>query len=380
MTEGPYRFLRSWRFWVAVVVVWTAYGLALAQESRSFAEVTGETAWPLTRYILHAIPDVGMWLWATPLTIVLARRFPITRSRWVQPLILHLVFAVCVALGTAAGTFFLMSWWLSPPSRSLAGYLLYQLDPGVFVYCGIVGLVHAMDFYRMYASERLAAATLRAGLSEARLQVLSAQLQPHFLFNTLNVISELVHEDPDRADEMIGRLGDLLRESMSGGVAEQSGVPLERELATLKAYVDIQQLRFRDRLDVSFEISEQVRAARVPHFALQPLVENAIRHGFAGHVDVVRVHIQAQPDGDRIRIRVVDDGQGISGAERRTRGGLGLRTVQARLGQMFGGDYSLELKSRTPRGAESVLSIPFVHCGSDGSHGDGAATLQLARD
>jgi len=241
--------------------------------------------------------------------------------------------------------------------KSPVAFVLFQLDPGLLLYFGTVGLVHAVDFYRLYSSERIAAATLRADLSDARLQVLSAQLHPHFLFNTLNVISELIHEDPDRADEMIGRLGDLLRESMSDGIAEPGGVPLERELATLRAYVEIQQLRFRDRLDVSFVVADAVKHVRIPHFVLQPLVENAILHGSGGSMESLQVRISAEPAGDRVHIRIADDGRGVDA--RRRRSGLGLRTVQARLGHMFGSNYTLTLSARIPRGMVADVSIPF---------------------
>ena len=363
MSASPYRFLRSGKFWLAVVGGWTAYGVILAQESYAFAQLSGGRVWPLGSYLGRSFLDVGMWYWATPLAVVLARRFRLTRSRWAGPLVLHLGFAVAVALGTALATYGLQTALLSRPSMSIPEHLLFQLDPGVFVYCGIVGLVHAVDFYRMYSDERVATATLRAGLSEARLQILSAQLQPHFLFNTLNVISELIHEDPERADGMIGRLGDLLRDSMSGAAAEEGGVPLERELATLRAYVELQQLRFRDRLDVSFEVAPEVMRARVPHFVLQPLVENAILHGSAGSTEALRVRITAALEDGLVQIRVLDDGRGVDWRQRRQRGGLGLRTVQARLGHMFGSDYRLALQTRSPRGVVSVLSFPFQEIG-----------------
>ena len=359
MTGSRYGFLKSWRFWAAIIGGWTLYGIFEGQESYGYAIARGNHEFPLAAYIVRSFPLIWQWCWAMPLTMVLARRFPLTRTGWMRPLAVHLVGALAISGTTAAAAWLLLDWLATPPMRSVVAFLLFQLDPGLFLYFGIVGLVHAVDFSRLYSSERIAAATLRADLSDARLQVLSAQLHPHFLFNTLNVISELIHEDPDRADEMIGRLGDLLRESMSDEIAEPGGVPLERELATLRAYVDIQQLRFRDRLDVSFDVAETVRQARLPHFVLQPLVENAILHGSAGSMDQLRVRITAEPEGDRVRIRVVDDGRGIGSGSRRRRKGLGLRTVQARLGHMFGSDYSLTLHSREPQGITADVSIPF---------------------
>ena len=368
MTDKRFQFLKSWKFWAAILCGWTLYGVLEGQESYAYAVARGNHEYPLTAYIVRSFPLLWQWCWAMPLTMVLARRFPLSRSAWIRPLAVHLVCAVAVAGSAAAGDWLLLDWLSTPPMRSFVAFILFQLDPGLFLYFAILGLVHAVDFYRLYASERIAAATLRADLSDARLQVLSAQLHPHFLFNTLNVISELVHEDPDRADDMIERLGDLLRESMSEEIAAQGGVPLERELATLQAYVDIQQVRFRDRLDVSFDVADAVRHARLPHFVLQPLVENAILHGSAGSRDHLRVWISAEPEGNRVRIRVADDGRGIGSGSHRRRKGLGLRTVHARLGNMFGSDYSLTLNNREPQGVAADVSIPFR-----------AATLTLLR-
>ena len=367
MIRPPARLPRSWGFWVGMTAGWAAYGVVLAQESYTFAVVSGRPVWPFLAYLARALLDVGMWLWATPLAVVLARRFRIARNRWVGPTALHLGFAVLVAAATASGTYVLQRLLTPPGPGSYPAYLLFQLDPSVMVYAAIVALTHAVDFYQWYTDQQVAAATLQADLSEARLQVLAAQLQPHFLFNTLNVIAELIHEDPDRADGMIGRLGDLLRASMAG--AEERGVSLEREVTTLQSYVDIQQLRFRDRLRVSFDIAADVRQARVPHFVLQPLVENAIRHGGAGSTEPLHIQVVATGEDGRVHIQVLDDGSGVDGFGER--GGLGLRNVRARLAHLFGGDYRFELHSRSPRGTASDLWIPLQPV--DPRSGDAAA-------
>ena len=352
-------FLRSWRFWIAVIGGWTLFGIVLANEDMAFELITNSRSWPLGTQVVRCLTDVGMWFWATPLAVVLARTFRASRSRWFLPALLHLGFGVAIAVATATGTYLVQRFFVPPAPSTYLGYLLFQVDPGVFVYLGIVGLVHAVDFYRWYSEERVASATLRAGLSEARLQVLAAQVQPHFLFNTLNVISELVHEDPDRADVMIGLLGDLLRESMAGATSDQIGVSLERELRTLRAYVDIQQLRFRDRLEVLFDVAEDVRQARVPHFVLQPLVENAILHGPTGPADALRVTVIARVNGAHVKLRVLDDGRGLDARRKGGRHGLGLQTVRARLGHLFGSDYELDVHDRRPQGVASEVIIPF---------------------
>jgi len=358
--RAPLRLPRASAFWLGMTAGWAAYGLILAREQYAYDHLAGRSVSPFLAYLGRAGLDVGMWLWATPLAVALARRFRIARARWIGPVALHLVFGVAIALATAAATYALL-WLLAPPGpHLLATYLLFQLDPGVIVYAAIVALTHAVDFYRWYSDQQVAAATLQADLSEARLRILAAQLQPHFLFNTLNVIAELIHEDPERADGMIVRLGDLLRESMSG--VEERGVTLEREVATLRAYVDIQQLRFRDRLHVSFDVAPEVREALVPHFLLQPLVENAIRHGGAGsaqplHVAVVATAAEAA-GRPRVHLQVADDGAGSG--EWRESGGLGLRNVRARLAHLFDGDCAFALASRVPHGTVCDLWIPHV--------------------
>ena len=214
---------------------------------------------------------------------------------------------------------------------------------------------------------------LEAQLSETRLQLLGMQLQPHFLFNTLNTIAEMVHEDPDKADTMIAGLSDLLRRTLELGSVQQ--IPLSRELDLAERYLDIQKARFGDRLRVTMSIAPGTEDASVPALLLQPLVENAIRHGLGARLDAGRIDIEARLDGATLVLSVTDDGSGeaeetIAGPER-----VGLGNTRARLEGLYGSACALELTRAEGRGARVIVRIPPRTCraeapaGSRGSEG-----------
>jgi LytS/YehU family sensor histidine kinase len=195
---------------------------------------------------------------------------------------------------------------------------------------------------------------------QARLDVLSGQLQPHFLFNTLHTISAFVLEDPKQANRMITRLSELLRHSFS----REHGplVTLEEELELLDHYVAIQEARFGDRLKVTFRVEAGTGAAKVPTFLLQPLVENAIRHGAALQGGVAEVEIAAVRAGDRLRLEVRDNGPGIPVVAGRNGGGggVGIANTCARLAQLYGTGHRFELGNAPAGGAVATVEIPYV--------------------
>jgi LytS/YehU family sensor histidine kinase len=177
------------------------------------------------------------------------------------------------------------------------------------VYWAIVAAAHGLEYYRTNRERELRASQLEARLAQARLQLLQMQLHPHFLFNTLHTVSEIVHEDPDVADRMITGLSELLGETLIAGDVQQ--VPLHRELELLERYLEIQQARFGDRLRVDVAIEPPLGDALVPHFVLQPLVENAIRHGLGCQVDAGHIRIEARRDEGVLVLEVRDDGRGL---------------------------------------------------------------------
>ncbi len=297
----------------------------------------------------------------TPGVLWLAGRFPIDRG--------HLWRNFAIHMGGAAlfASLIKIYWdWFGAskrPSYLTRGFSLDNMlrsismgfDAGFAIYWGIVLAVLAADYYRRYQAGLVQAAELRTQLVQAQLQALRRQLDPHFLFNTLHSISELVHEDPEAAETMIARLSDLLRRSIENSGAQE--VPLQEELELLNLYLEIEKARFDDRLMVNFRIEAGTEMALVPNLVLQPLVENAIRHGIAHRTQGGSVTVSSRREGGDLILAVVDDGAGIV-AGRPHREGVGLSSTRGRLERLYGGEKRLELLARE-RGAEARVRIPY---------------------
>jgi two-component system LytT family sensor kinase len=205
----------------------------------------------------------------------------------------------------------------------------------------------------MYREQRVAAAQLERRLTEARLEALRLQLHPHFLFNTLNAISAFVEVDPERARRMIARLGELLRRTLDGGAAAE--LPLSRELDLLVPYLEIQRIRFGDRLSIELDVLDGAGDALIPALMLQPLVENAVEHGVKRTVDGARVRLSAKRSGDRLRLEIADNGPGPTGGG----AGVGLANTLARLSELYGDAHSFELRPVATGGTIVTIELPF---------------------
>ena len=339
------RFVRNW---VAVWCGWTALALFFAVSASLTYLSTGRAAnWALS--IRRSL--VEWWLWAllTPIVVWLARRYPLDR-RWPwRHVLIHAAAGMALALVKAAVERAMFAWLTGVWTYWLVSTLALQF----FVYLAIVAAAHSVVYYeRSRERDHLA-----ARLADVRLQLLSMQLQPHFLFNTLNTIAELVHGDPDAADYMITGLSDLLRRTLELGPTQE--IPLDAELDLLNRYLDIQKVRFGDRLRVTIAVDDDARIASVPVLLLQPLVENAIRHGLAERVSSGRIDIAARRDGARLVVTVTDDGPGrathVASAHER----VGLGNTRARLEALYGVQHRLELTNAPERGARVSLEIPF---------------------
>jgi LytS/YehU family sensor histidine kinase len=295
------------------------------------------------------------WLWAvlTPIVVWLARRYPLHGPRRLRHLPVHVAAGAAIALAKTATD--------RATYAMLTGFWPYWLASTLalhfFVYAAVVAAAHGIEYYRR-SHER---EQLEARLAETRLQLLSMQLQPHFLFNTLNTIAELVHDDPDTADRMITGLSDLLRRTLDVGAAQE--IPLRDELGLLETYLDIQRIRFGDRLDVDVRAPDAIGDIPVPVLLLQPLVENAIRHGLAVHAQAGRIQIDARQSGAALLIDIVNDGPaGVlpPGSRPPPRGGgVGLGNTQARLEALYGAESHLELTRLAGGGARVSVRIPL---------------------
>jgi two-component system LytT family sensor kinase len=233
--------------------------------------------------------------------------------------------------------------------------IAYSLDYGVLQYTIVLIVHHAIDYYRRYEEGRRRATELEAQLAKAQLAALRMQLQPHFLFNTLHAISELVHSDPEAAERMIARLSDFLRLTL-----EHSGtmeVSLEQELEFVKRYLEIEKMRFEERLRVDLQVDPETLQARVPNLILQPLVENALRHGVARRARDGILRIRCSRVNGRLAMQVADNGPGASGEIGE---GVGLSNTRERLERLFGDQHRFELSNAPGGGFEATIEIPFA--------------------
>jgi two-component system, LytTR family, sensor kinase len=322
---------------------------------------------------LLVLNSFGYWYVPAALTSSIfrfARRFPIEAAHRLRALGLYALGAWAFSVVHLACTMtVLLLLFPAPPSvpftTRVQRIYLTNLDWTLMTFAAIVGLSHALEYYRESRERTLKAAQLETRLAEARLKSLEAQLHPHFLFNTLHAISALIHSQPDAADRMISRLSDLLRITFAGSGAAR--VPLQEELEFLQKYLEIEQTRFQDRLTVRYDVDPETLDAEVPRLILQPLVENAIKHGVAPRIEPGVISITARRAGEVLQLEVRDNGAGLTAAGRaRLDSGIGLSNTRARLECLYGDAQTLEFSGGGP-GLAVALTFPFhrVASGSD---------------
>jgi len=302
----------------------------------------------------------------TPVFFWMGRRYPIDRKSWriMLPVTLA-VTSVCVVLKYSVLVPIEHALGLNM-GASIGGELARNFANESMAFWAVIGIVHAFEFNRRYREREVAAADLRARLSEAQLEALRSQIHPHFLFNTLHGISTLMHRDVNAADSMLTRLSDLLRLTMQH--RGQDEIPLRDELALVGQYVEIMRVRFRDRLTVHHAIDPGSLDALVPQFILQPLLENAFDHGIArtsgpGHID-----ISVQIIDRKLEFSISDNGLHITrpGAGVRKHG-IGLANTRRRLEQLYGSQQSISLEKLPERGTRVVVAIPLRASGQSRS-------------
>jgi sensor histidine kinase YesM len=249
---------------------------------------------------------------------------------------------------------------LAIPTMRIQYLLLSQFHLNLATFWVILGIGAAFDYYRKFRERELRATQLESRLAQAQLDVLRMQLQPHFLFNTLHTISAYMQEgDIEAADHMIARLSELLRLAIDGVHTQE--VPLRQELEFVQRYLDIQQIRFHDRLRVRVEVAPEVLDAKVPSLLLQPLVENAIRHGIGPRAEGGTMVLRIARVGNELQIDIEDDGVGLDAAEAGGTGkGVGLANTRARLVQLHGMAQRFDVRDRPEGGVRVSLALPFT--------------------
>ncbi len=306
-----------------------------------------------------------IWAVATPVILSLSRRFPLGRAGDWRNLPVHLAAALGISVGRIAWSAAL-EWAINPlaqyphPSyRTMFLTMVYmQFHTGLIIYGATVAIDNIIDSIRRLAGSEAEAARLAGELSKAQLDALRRQLEPHFLFNTLNGISGLVRENQnDAAVEMIAGLSCLLRR-----VLEDSGrqlVPLAEEVSFLESYIDLQSMRLGDRLKVTLDIPIELYAALVPQLLLQPLVENAIVHGIGKLVEGGQIRVTARESEGKLSIYLYNDGPALSLPSAGDRTGVGLSNTRGRLVTLCGAGSSVELRNGDQAGVETIIRFPY---------------------
>ncbi|NIR46936.1 histidine kinase [candidate division KSB1 bacterium] len=324
---------------------------------------------PSCRTVLQAIsitdlPNYGTWALLSPLILWLSRKIPLGRTNWPRRVGVLFLVGILISFVQAIPpeVVNVLSYSTPEHEKSLSHSLLYHILPGMpvkfLIFCAILGIGYAFEYYGRFHERSTRLSQLERQLVQARLDTLKSQLHPHFLFNTLNAISALVERNPATTRRMIARLSELLRLTLDN--KDKQEITLEQELSLLKLYLEIEQVRFQDRLRLEYNIAPNVGKALVPNMILQPLVENAIKHGINQRRTAGRIRISVAHEDGFLKMAVEDDGPGLTDESRKaTRTGLGIKNTQSRLRQLYGNQHKFDLLSLKQRGVRVSIMLPF---------------------
>ena len=360
-SESFYSKHRWWLRWCLFFCVWTLLGVSFALSTYLGARQDNvQISWE--RILSGYLADFYLWGMLSPLIFLLARRFEL-RKHFPRNVFIHIGASVVLSgfvISAASPLVWYLGYVNTARNPTLAilwrnnAFSAYYFHQGLTIYWTTLVVAHAVYYYRGLRQGEAQTARLTAQLAQAQLQALKMQIQPHFLFNTLNSIAALLHKDVEAADRMIARLGDFLRLTLKS--SDTQTVDFEQELEFLKCYLDIEYIRFQDRLTVELDIDPQALKAMVPNLILQPIVENAVRHGVARQKNPGHIIIHARREDERLIVRVEDNGPGLK--VKANGSGIGISNTRARLEQFYGSDFSFQITNSAERGATVTLDVP----------------------
>jgi two-component system LytT family sensor kinase len=330
-----------WGKWVLFLLMWVGLSLLFVPEAVLSFYMRGQCL-DFEETLQLMVLNSAIALALVPGIVWLTRRVPVERRNWHMALLAHVPACVLFSLSHSA-----LYWAASQACFGVGNSLFNRFHPNLLTYWAVVGFTQAVDYFCKYQARE-------QQVSQLRLELLKAQLHPHFLFNTLHTISAMMHEDVKGADRMIRRLSELLRLTLEN--IGKNVVTLGEELEFVRLYLEIQRERFGERLATRVEASDDIRAALVPALFLQPLVENCVKHGLSGQPDG-EIVIRATREAGRLVLSVSDNGCGL--ARTPLREGVGLSNTRHRLQQLYPGNHSFSVRGKTGLGAEVVADIPF---------------------
>jgi two-component system, LytTR family, sensor kinase len=346
------------RIWLVGFVVWTALAVLSSLQVAVSLWSAGQTVqW--SSLLPSSLLDWYTCAVFTPVYFWMVRRWPLRRAGAATTLAIYLAVTAAIVVGKYALHVPLVNALRDDPARSLtlAGTLTNQFIRENIAFWCLLAVVLSIEYWRGLREREMQAARLQTQLAEARLDALAAQLHPHFLFNTIQGISTLIHRDPAAADVMLARLSTLLRHTLQREDGHE--IPLAQELELLDLYLGIVQARFEDRLTVRIDAPPATRDALVPRFLLQPLVENSLHHGIARRAGAGRVDVEARRVGDHLVLTVSDDGAGENGAKPFPGQGIGLGNTRARLTELYGDAHRLEVGEGPGGGFRVTVRVPW---------------------
>jgi len=338
----PQRLVRaSWVRWGLIMGAWVLLSIFLAPEVYLYflgknEPIPWEEAFSLT-FVNAAIAAAF-----TPFIVWLTGKFPLERGKWPWSLLVHV--PACIVFSVSHSWLYAMLCYASP---HLSEMLFVRFHPNILTYWAIVGFAAALDYFEKYKERE-------RELAQAQMQLLKIQLQPHFLFNTLHTISAMMHEDVKSADRMISRLSDLLRHTLDN--IGKHEIPLREEVDFLQKYLEIQRVRFEDRLSLSLDIAPEMLDVMVPSMLLQPLAENSIKHGFASGKNTGVITVRARGRDGFLVLTVTDDGRGLQGAVRE---GVGLTNIRRRLEQLYNDGHGFTIEGPPEGGVAVTMTLPI---------------------
>jgi two-component sensor histidine kinase len=350
------------RPWLWSAIFWLGFGLVDAMQTVLIMHAEGmHHAW-LKLFFVTTISWLP-WAVATPLVMELGRRFPPSRLRPITGWLAHI--AACTAIGLTFSAWHATLHWFSnpyanpgPPTPFLHiwSYRFYNfILSSMVLYAAILAITYVLDSRARLAYQQTETARLDEQLLKAQLDALRRQIEPHFLFNTLNSVAALVRENKnDAAVTMLAELSDFLRRVLAESSRHQ--VPLSEEMDFAQKYLDIQKVRFVDRLQLSVNVPAELLRAQVPTLILQPIVENAIKHGIAKRAQGGQIRIAASRSNGFLTLSVYNDGPSLADA---SKPGIGISNMRTRLESLYGQAFCLDMKNQHPGGVEVSVSVPF---------------------
>jgi signal transduction histidine kinase len=350
-------------FWIAAI--WAGIGLFDATQTVFVMRAEGmHHFWG--RLFFTLLISWLPWMLATPMVLRLSRRYPPAQWRRASTWAVHL--AACAAIGVVYAAWvalweeLLNPWALPSPPDPFLELAWHKCTNGLLSYVILYSLIlladHIQRSREQLAFQQTETARLNEQLSNAQLNALRRQIEPHFLFNTLNAIAGLVREERnDAAVSMIAGLSDFLRRVLENSDRQQ--VPLAEELEFTQKYLDIQKARFADRLQFSVDVPAELLPAQVPSLILQPMVENAVKHGIAKRVEGGAIRIAASRLNGTLTLRVYNDGPSLPAGWETSQSGIGISNARTRLRSLYGDAFELSLRNQRPSGVEASVSVPF---------------------